>query len=327
MGRSSLCAGGLAIVLAAAILAGCGGGEDAPEEPVRRTSFFVDPGGPAAEQERRWRQEGREEDADAIGVIAREPVARWMTGDEPDVTASVAGVTHAAAAAGQTALLVAYNVPGRDCNLYSKGGAADPGAYGRWIRAFAAGIGDRPATVILEPDAVAQLVEGCVAPDAARARPELLRDAVEVLSAQPQVRVYLDAGNAGWIEHAALVEPLRQAGVARADGFALNVSNFYTTEESVAYGGALSDALDGAHFVVDTGRNGNGPLSGDTAEPWCNPPGRALGTPPTTATGDPRVDAFLWVKQPGDSDGECGRGEPPAGTWWPEYALGLVRAR
>jgi endoglucanase len=37
------------------------------------------------------------------------------------------------------------------------------------------------------------------------------------------------------------------------------------------------------------------------------------------------VDAYLWVKQPGASDGTCRAGAPPAGHWWPEYALQLVR--
>ena len=33
---------------------------------------------------------------------------------------------------------------------------------------------------------------------------------------------------------------------------------------------------------------------------WCNPRGQALGAFPTTRTGNPLVDAFLWVKAPGD---------------------------
>ncbi|RKN54957.1 endoglucanase, partial [Streptomyces klenkii] len=84
-----------------------------------------------------------------------------------------------------------------------------------------------------------------------------------------------------------------------------------------------SELLGGAHFVIDTSRNGNGPYEG-TDEPWCNPPGRALGDAPTAGTGDPLVDAYLWIKRPGESDGEC-RGGPPAGQWWPEYALALAR--
>ena len=36
------------------------------------------------------------------------------------------------------------------------------------------------------------------------------------------------------------------------------------------------------------------------------------------------MDAYLWVKTPGESDGTC-NGGPRAGQWWPEYALGLSR--
>jgi endoglucanase len=44
-------------------------------------------------------------------------------------------------------------------------------------------------------------------------------------------------------------------------------------------------------------------------------------------TGNPLVDALLWVKIPGESDGKCHHG-PRAGRWWPSYALGLAeRAR
>ena len=38
----------------------------------------------------------------------------------------------------------------------------------------------------------------------------------------------------------------------------------------------------------------------------------------------PLVDAFLWIKTPGESDGTCSGG-PAAGKWWGEYALGSCR--
>ena len=73
--------------------------------------------------------------------------------------------------------------------------------------------------------------------------------------------------------------------------------------------------------MIDTSRNGRGGVSGSA---WCNPPGQALGRAPTTNTGLPLVDAYLWVKTPGESDGPC-NGGPRAGQWGPEYALGLSR--
>lgn len=78
--------------------------------------------------------------------------------------------------------------------------------------------------------------------------------------------------------------------------------------------------------MVDTSRNGLGPYTGGThsgdCPEWANPPRRALGAMPTANAGEPLVDAFFWLKQPGDSDGMCG-GFPRAGAWVPEYALGL----
>jgi endoglucanase len=104
-----------------------------------------------------------------------------------------------------------------------------------------------------------------------------------------------------------------------APGFSLNVSNFRATAEVAQYGAEISRRL-GVHFVIDTSRNGRGPIHNE----WCNPPGRALGTRPTTTTGNPLIDAYLWIKVPGESDGTCRHG-PPAGQWWPQYALGLAR--
>jgi endoglucanase len=143
--------------------------------------------------------------------------------------------------------------------------------------------------------------------------------------------VYLDAGQPGWItDTSALASALKDAGVARLAGFSLNVSNFYSTDAVKAYGHEVSRRLGGAHFVIDTSRNGNGPppSAGASAEggpAWCNPPGRALGLAPTSETGDAVLDGLLWIKNPGASDGDCRPGAPVVGQWWPEYALGLAQ--
>jgi endoglucanase len=98
------------------------------------------------------------------------------------------------------------------------------------------------------------------------------------------------------------------------------------------------------HFVIDTSRNGLGMwdyrgsyLNAGTAQDWCNAPNRGNGIAPTTNTGNPLVDAFLWVKVPGESDGQCTRGtagpgdpvwgitDPAAGAWFPQMALQLAQ--
>ena len=126
----------------------------------------------------------------------------------------------------------------------------------------------------------------------------------------------------------ALAKRLKAAGVAKARGFATNVSNFQSTKNERAYAAKVSKALGklgvkpkNRHYVIDTARNGRATAGAQ----WCNPPGQGLGVKPRWVGGS-RLDAYLWVKRPGESDGTC-NGGPAAGTWWTEYALGLVDRR
>ncbi|MGP3975448.1 glycoside hydrolase family 6 protein [Streptomyces sp. 8N114] len=319
----------------ALLLVGCsssdGGSDDgAQADPTVRqrpksvAPYWVNPEGSAARQAGAAAKDGKSARAAQLKKIARQPVAEWI--DAADPRGHTARVTKAAAAADRGALLVLYNVPHRDCGQYSKGGAKDGAAYRSWLDGVAEGIGKRTATVIVEPDALAHTVSGdCAAPQLREERYGLLHDAVTRLKRLPRTKVYLDAGNPDWVrDPGGLVEPLNRAGIGKADGFALNVSNFQTTASNVAYGKRLSSMVDDKPFVVDTSRNGKGPLRGGGKESWCNPPGRALGEAPTTRTGHKAVDAYLWIKRPGESDGQC-RGGPAPGTWWPSYALELAR--
>jgi endoglucanase len=246
-------------------------------------------------------------------------VGDWLT----DVTRQVAQRAAAATATESTAVFQVYAIPHRDIGGgYSGGGIPTADAYEAFTRQVAAGIGTARAVVILEPDSLAQIDQ--LSPEEQTERYQVLNDAVDVYGRLPGTSVYLDGANCGWTPAPVIAERLIRAGVHRARGFAVNVANYYRTEDEVARGDVISALTGGAHFVVDTSRNGRGPASG-IANAWCNPPGRGLGEPPTTATGDPLADAFLWVKTPGASDGECGRGDPPAGTWWPAQAKELVR--
>jgi endoglucanase len=284
--------------------------------PLTGARFSAYPDSNAARTAASWRAAGRAADADALLKVAAGQQAAWIgdwSGANP--AADVRAAVVRAHAAGAMPVLVAYDIPARDCGSYSAGGAASDDDYRRWIEAFASGI-DGTAAVILEPDALAGL--DCVD---APARLALLSHAVDVLAARPGVATYIDAGNAGWQPPAVIADRLRAAGIERAQGFSLNVSNFDSNESELAYGRAISALVGGRHFVIDTSRNGQGPAAGGE---WCNPAGRGLGRLPTTDTGDPLADAFLWVKSPGESDGTC-NGGPAAGTWWPEYALGLAQ--
>ena len=329
--RTRLAASALVAIAALGLSACSGGGSGGggsegggPPVPPAASEFWVDPASSAARQVEQWRSEGRAQDAAALEKIARQPVAIWPTGETGGVEGEVSGVVSQARAAGRTPVLTAYNIPNRDCGQYSSGGASDEGAYRDWLAAFARGMGGTRSVVVLEPDALPQTLTSCEGQGEQEGREELLAEAVRTLAGAGG-EVYIDAGNPGFVTDVGkLAEGLRSSGVEQAAGFALNVSNFMETDQVMAYGNRVSNQLGGARYVIDTSRNGNGTYSGPEQPTWCNPPGRALGTPPTRDTGSPRVAAFLWVKEPGDSDGDC-RGAPQAGEFWPQYALGLAR--
>jgi endoglucanase len=248
-------------------------------------------------------------------------IGEWTPNVERWVRDRVAKVTKA----GGLPLLVAYRIPKRDCGMYSAGGFVKGTDYRDWIAALGRGIGDAKAVVILEPDAV-PLLKKCLSDADQKERLELLAFAVRTLTSLPRTWVYLDAGHSDWIPAAEMAERLKGAGIGGADGFSLNVSNYKTTEALMAYGKDLSARLGGKPFVIDTSRNGNGPpdAPGDSEASWCNPAGRALGSPPTAETADPLCHAYLWIKKPGESDGDC-NGGPRAGMFWTEQAIGLAK--
>ncbi|MGD9694288.1 MAG: glycoside hydrolase family 6 protein [Thermoleophilia bacterium] len=287
--------------------------------PFAGMPLYADPDGPARAQADRWRAT-RPDDAALMDRLAAQPQALWLGDWTADVRAAAAERVALARRAGAVPVLVAYNIPDRDCGQHSAGGAADARSYRAWIDALARGLAGGPSIVVLEPDALASL--DCMEPDARAARTALIAAAATRLGRVAAARVYIDAGHAAWVPAAEMARRLRAAGVAKVAGFALNVASFQTTEASRAYGTAISRRAGGARFVIDTSRNGAGPAAGGE---WCNPVGRAVGASPTTDPGLDRVDALLWVKRPGESDGEC-NGGPAAGSWWPEAALALVRA-
>lgn len=314
-GRARWVVSALAVVVATALAGPAAPASAATPSAPRGERLYVNPSSDAA---RAAAASNDAEDRAALEKVAGRPTAEWFGDWIPttQVAERARTLTRAATAVGTTAVLVAYAIPARDCNGYSAGGAGSPAAYRAWVDQLALGLGSARALVVVEPDALAQLT--CL-PEAMRAeRLELLRYAVTRLSKE-RTRTYLDAGHSRWIPAGDMASRLEAAGVGRARGFALNVSNFHETAEQLSYGRSLAASV-AKPFVVDTSRNGLGRGTGG----WCNPPGRALGTPPTTSPAHAQVDAYLWVKTPGRSDGDCGRGEPLAGTFWPDYAVGLA---
>lgn len=387
------------------------------------SDLYVNPWSTTLEAAQSLKGQARD-DAQLLGSI---PSGEWITKGTPDEARdAVDEVVTAAAARGEMPVIVAYNLPFRDCAQYSSGGALDTAAYQAWIDGVVEGIGDRDATVILEPDGLGIIphyttldgnAEWCQpaeldAATAASDRYIQLNYAVDALAALDSAAVYLDGTGASWLNVAEITDRLLKGGVERADGFFLNASNYQFTANSTyfgewvsscitvvtevpggsygdcgnqywaggpannwggdwtgGFGGALSqygewsdDAADQAlntagvesryasalqgyepttGFVIDTSRNGLGPWQYPAGvysahEDWCNPPDRGAGALPDTDTGNPLVDAYLWIKVPGESDGKCFRGtegpldpergieDPAAGQWFVEQARELV---
>ncbi|MFE0325857.1 glycoside hydrolase family 6 protein [Streptomyces sp. NPDC058960] len=290
-------------------------------DPTTMTSgFYVDPDSSV----KRWVAanpgDGR---APAINAsIANTSMAHWF-GSWSGTIGTVTGA-YAGAADGQDKLpiLVAYNIYNRDyCGGHSAGGAASPSAYASWIAQFAGGIAGRPAIVLLEPDSLADY--GCMTQAQIAERQGMITGALAQFNRQaPNTWVYLDAGNPNWASPATMAQRLHEAGLRQAHGFSLNISNYYTTAENIAYGNAVNSELGARYgytkpFVVDTSRNGNG-----SNGQWCNPSGRRIGAPTQKGGG---AEMLLWVKTPGESDGNCGVGSgSSAGQFLPEVAYKMI---
>jgi len=247
-----------------------------------------------------------------------------------------AGVLPVLAALGY--LLLRAQAPGRDHAL-----ERDEQAYQKWVNGFAAGLGDRPAVVILEPDALAQL-NSCLDNAQRQARPRMLSHAVKTLQTSSD-QVYLDAGHSNWVPAGQMAARLRAADVAQADGFALNVANYDTTDREIGYATALNRELGMAkRFVVDTSRNGKG-SAGGPAHPAAGPISRALpgaGSISRALPGaggralasqlflDPDAQAANWVRaHPGDPRApEIGQhiANQPAAQWFGAWSGDITAA-
>ncbi|MBV9789582.1 MAG: glycoside hydrolase family 6 protein [Chloroflexi bacterium] len=388
------------------------------------TKFYIPkPNHGALRQMANLGSDGRDADVNLIRKLINTPSSVWVTSGTPkEAEQKVRQVTQQAAGKQTVPVIVLYNIPFRDCALYSAGGATSVAEYKAWIDGVVRGIENRSAYLILEPDGLGIIpwyttldgqLEWCQPQEvdpatAATERFTMMNYAVDQLGALPNTRIYLDATHGGWLNVGEITDRLLKAGVQNADGFFLNVSNYQWTPNLVQYGTWVSSCIayitqinasgfgecgnqywsggpannwqgvaldpmlvwsdDAAtanantaginsryasilgnvepttHFVADTSRNGQGPWTPTQSFPdpqtWCNPPARGLGIRPTTDTGNELVDAFLWVKLPGESDGQCSRGlgsgnnvvdpiwgrvDPAAGSWFPEQALELAK--
>lgn len=288
-------------------------------------AFFVDPYMPAAQAAK---ADGR------FAPIGNRPQALWLTDYYPiKGNSSVVGVKQAASDYAQRALakkktpmVAIYAIPDRDCGMHSSGGFS-PSTYKRWVSQAAAGLKGKKAIAILEPDALA--FHGSAHCRNEGDRLALLKYAARKLHAAG-VWVYIDAGHHGWQPPDVISQRLIKAGVKKySRGFALNVGNYQKTPDERAYGNRVVAELrkrgaKNKRFMIETARNGadSPPADGnDTCNPWGQRIGKSSERPRMVRKGN--LDAYVWVKHPGESDGPC-NGGPSSGAWWPEGALRLM---
>ncbi|KAJ0160724.1 Exoglucanase 2 [Colletotrichum tanaceti] len=319
--------------------------------------------------------------ATAAANVAKVPTFMWMDtrAKVPLVDSTLADIRRANQAGGNYAgEFVVYDLPDRDCAAAASngefsiadGGVAKYKEYIDAIRAMVIKYSDIRILLAIEPDSLANLVTNLNVPKCAGAQAaylECTNYAVTQLNL-PNVAMYLDAGHAGWLGWTANLGPAAQmyaklfndAGRPKSlRGLVTNVSNYngwslsspppYTQGNSnfdeKRYIEALAPLLSAqgwdAHFIVDQGRSGKQPTGQEAWGNWCNAVGTGFGPRPSTNTGSPLVDAFVWVKPGGESDGtsntsaarydhNCGKNDalkpaPEAGTWFQAYFEQLLK--
>lgn len=275
-------------------------------------------------------------------------------------------------------VFVVYNLPNRDCSSKSSNGELSLEAGGEqryrteFIDRIAAAFAAHPTqniAVVLEPDSLPNLVTNLNVPKCAVSQ-HVYKHSVAYAIARlslPNVFIYLDSAHAGWLgwdgNRAKMVDVVKDTlvmagGLDRIRGFATNVSNYTPLDgeegkrlepsnpcpNELTFVQKLSQDLEGKGltgkgFIIDTSRNGK---SGARSRwgAWCNVAGAGLGERPR-ATPTALVDAYFWVKPPGDSDGtsdamatrfdescvskDSAPNAPEAGQWFDAYALELVK--
>ncbi|KYF84347.1 cellulose 1,4-beta-cellobiosidase, partial [Sorangium cellulosum] len=278
-------------------------------------------------------------------------------------------------------VIVVYDLPNRDCFAEASNGELrlENGGAERYKTEFIDKIAEifaaRPnlrIVTVIEPDSLPNLATNMGKKDCSEATATGYKEGIAYALQKlkmDHVHHYIDAAHSGWLgwpdnqKKGAEIfkEVLDLAGnPPNVRGFATNVANYtqlsYSSESYDQqsnpcfgefdyvnqFGTALQTAgVTGKHFIIDTSRNGRGNIRADWGY-WCNNIGAGMGERPKASPGGAtNLDAFYWVKPPGDSDGTadksaerydlfCGYEDadqraPEAGYWFHEYFVECVK--
>jgi cellulose 1,4-beta-cellobiosidase len=274
-------------------------------------------------------------------------------------------------------VIVVYDLPNRDCAASASAGEllAEENGEARYRSEFIDPIAreiakfpDLSVVAILEPDSLPNMATNMEVPKCSASADLYKRSVAYAISklSTPNTYLYVDAAHAGWLgwdgNREAIAEIFAEVlqmagGPDRIRGFATNVSNYNALDgdwgaelevsnpcpNEYQYVQKLDETLrtkgiTGKGYIIDTGRNGVAQTRSKWGH-WCNVRNAGLGERPQVA---PRrlVDAFFWVKPPGESDGvsdpsaprfdescrsvDSADQAPQAGQWFADYFLSLV---
>jgi len=237
----------------------------------------------------------------------------------------------------------------------------------------------QPIVTIIEPDSLPNLATNMDIPKCTLAQNAYMTGTAyaikQLATVGKNLHQYIDAAHGGWLgwdnNRAAAAKIFQQVlntagGASLVRGFATNVANYQplgstsSTADPCNLKSQYNNAIDESHyiqlmtqslssvglsnmyFITDTSRNGVTNMRKDCSN-WCNINGAGMGIRPTTTvsnTGLSNLDAFYWLKTPGEADGtsnssaprydyHCGSSDsfvpaPEAGAWFPQYFIMLV---
>lgn len=305
-----------------------------PDNPLETARFYTNPRSNLAGTVIRRIRHRRPRAARLLEVIAREPETKRFGSFNARPGAAVSRYLARAQQEqpGSVPLISTYRLKHVRCGGYADS-AREARRYKRWYRKLARGIGSRRVVVLMEIDALVTV--RCLSRAGLRRRVDELRAAIGILARLPHAVVYVDAGSALAHTPARIAALLRRVGVFRIQGFFTNATHQSWTSAEIRYGRELMRRLGWRpHQVINTATNGRGPLvprsrvrHGNSFR--CNAPGRGLGPRPTAVVPARyrNLDALLWIGNPGRSAGACSKtpNPPPAGSFWVDYAVALVR--
>jgi endoglucanase len=302
--------------------------------PLEGARFYTNPARNLAGTVIKQIRHSKPQAAALLRVIAEQPETKRFGAFNDQPGAAVA--QHLATAhrddPGAVPLIATYRLKHVSC-----GGYADPPEeverYKRWYEAFARGIGSHRVVLFYEIDAL--ITTKCLSRVGLRRRIDEVRTAIGYLAPLPHAVVYVDAGAGDAHDTRYIARLLRRVGVERIQGFFTNSTHQNWTSREIRYGRELVLRLGGKpHYVINTAANGRGPLIPKNRVRFgnsfrCNAPGRGLGPKPTSVV-PPRyrnLDGLFWIGNPGRSAGACSKtpNPPPAGHFWLDYALELIR--